>query len=63
MIYSRNIKKNDKIHHSNGKRDENHDVNSVGTEKAFDKIQHLHYKIICQTRDGRELPQHDKGHL
>ena len=36
---------------------------SLDTEKAFDKIQPFMIKNIQQTRNRRELPQHNKGHL
>lgn len=41
-------------------------VISIDTEKVFDKIQHdksIHDKNSQQTRNRRELPQHDTEHL
>lgn len=37
-------------------------VNSVAAEKVVEKIQHFHYKIMQQTKDRGELPQHE-GYL
>lgn len=36
---------------------------SIGVEKAFEKIQHSHDNNIQYTRNRKELPQPDKGHL
>ena len=45
MIYARNARmvqypQINMIHHNNKKKDKNHTIIAIGTEKAFDKIQH-----------------------
>ena len=44
-------------------KDKSHMIISIGVEKAFDKIQHSHDNKIQYTRNRKELPQPDKGHL
>ena len=36
---------------------------SVDTEKAFDRIQHSFIIKAQQTMWGRNIPQHNKGHI
>ena len=51
------------IYHINKRKDRNHMVTSIDTEKAFDKIQHsLMTKTLIKL--GLEgMFQHNKGHL
>jgi hypothetical protein len=48
--------------HINRSKDKNHLIISIDTEKTFDKIQH-HFMIKSsdETRNRRNVPQHNKG--
>ena len=53
------------IHHINILKDKNHMIISVDAEKAFDKIQHpfMILKNPPESRNGRNIPQHNKSHI
>ena len=52
------------IHHINILKDKNHMIISVDAEKAFDKIQHpFMIKNSPESRNRRNIPQHNKGYI
>ena len=53
------------IHHSNKLKNKNHMLISIDAEKAFDKIQHPFMIKTLQkvSIEGRNLIQHNKGHV
>ena len=53
------------IHHINILKDKNHMIISVDAEKAFDKIQHpfMILKNPPESRNRRNIPQHNKSHI
>jgi hypothetical protein len=52
------------IHHINRSKDKNHIIISIGAEEAFDKIQHpFTIKVPYDTRNRRNVPQHNKGYI
>ena len=52
------------IHHINKLKDKNHMIISTNAEKAFDKIQHpFMIKNSPESRNRRNIPQHDKSCL
>ena len=52
------------IHQINKLKSKNHMVISIGTEKAFDKIQYpFTIKILQKNGHRRNLPPHSKGHI
>ena len=52
------------LHHINRIKDKNHNIISIETEKAFDKIQRC-FMIESLNKRGTEgnTPQHNKGHM
>ena len=53
------------IYHINKLKDKNHMIISVDVEKAFDKIQHpfMIKKNSPESRDKRNIPQHNKSYI
>ena len=52
------------IHHINKLKAENHIIISIDAKKAFDKIQHpFMIKNSPESRNRRNIPQHDKSCL
>jgi hypothetical protein len=52
------------IQHINRSKDKNHMTISIDKEKAFDKIQHpFMIKSSDETRNRRNVPQHNKGYV
>ena len=51
------------IHHINKLKDENHMIISIGSEKAFDKIQHPFMILKKPLNQVGNVPQHNKGHI
>ena len=49
------------IHHLNKLKDKNHMIISIDAEKAFDKIQHPYDKNSPESRNRRNIPQHNKN--
>ena len=52
------------INHINKLKEKNHMINSIDTEKAFNKIQHpFMIKNPPESRHRGNLYQHNKGHI
>ena len=53
------------IHHINKLKDQNYMIISIDAEKAFDKIQHpfMIKKNSSESRNRRNIPQHDKSYI
>ena len=52
------------IHHINKLTDKNHMIISIDAEKAFDKIQYpLMIKNLLESRNRRNIPQHNKSYI
>ena len=55
------------IHHINKLKNKNHMIISIDAEKAFDKIQTTFMikkkKNPPESRNGRNIPQHNKSHI
>ena len=54
------------IHHIDKLKDKNHMIISIDAEKASDKIQHhlrLKKKTPPESRNKRNIPQHNKSHI
>ena len=52
------------IHHINKRKDKNHMIISIDTEKVFDRVQHpLMIKNTQQSGNIGRSPQHHKGHI
>ena len=53
------------IHHINKLKDKTHMIISIDAEKAFDKIQHpfMIKKNPPESRNRRNIPQHNKSHI
>ena len=54
------------IHHINKLKDKNHMIISIDAQKAFDKIQHpfmIKKKIPPESRNRRNIPQHNKSYI
>ena len=53
------------IHHINKLNDKKHMIITIYAEKAFDKIQHpfMIKKKPMQSRNRRNIPQHNKIHI
>ena len=55
------------IHHINKLKDKNHMIISIDAEKAFDKIQHPFMikkkKSLPESRNRRNIPQHNKSYI
>ena len=54
------------INRINKLKDKNHMIISIDAEKAFDKIQHpfmIKKKNPPQSRNRRNIPQHNKSHI
>ena len=52
------------IHPINKLKDKNYMIISIDVEKAFDKIQHLlMIKDILESRNRRNIPQHNKSYI
>ena len=52
------------IHHINKLKDKNHMIISIDAEKAFDKIQYpLMIKNLLESRNRRNIPQHNKSYI
>ena len=52
------------IYHINKLKDKTHMIISIDAEKAFDKIQHpLKIKNRPESRNRRNIPQHNKSHI
>ena len=52
------------IHHTNKLKNKNHMIISIDAEKAFDKIQHpFMIKIPPESRNRRNIPQHNKSYI
>ena len=51
------------IKHINKRKDKNHIIISIDTEKTFDKIQHPFILKLHQSWYRGNISQHNKGHL
>ena len=52
------------IHHINKLKDKNRMIISIDAEKAFDKIKHpFMIKNSPESRNRRNIPQHNKSHM
>ena len=52
------------IHHINKLKDKNYMIISIDAEKAFEKFNiHLWLKKPPETRNRRNIPQHDRSHI
>ena len=53
------------IHHINKLKDKKHMIILIDAEKAFDKIQHpfMIKKNFPESRNRRNIPQHNKSHI
>ena len=52
------------IHHFNKLKNKSHMIVSIDAEKAFDKIQHpFMIKNPLESRQKRNIPQHNKSHI
>ena len=51
------------IHHIKKLKDKNHTINSIDEEKAFDKIQHPFMIKTPESRNRRNIPQHNKSYI
>ena len=52
------------IHHINKLNNKNHMIISIDAEKAFDRIQHpFMTKNPPESRQKRNIPQHNKSHI
>ena len=51
------------IHHINNRKDKNHMIISIDTEKELDKIQHSFMIKTLSNGGGGSIPQHYKGHI
>ena len=51
-------------HHINKLKHKNHMIISIDAEKAFDKIQHpFMIKYSPESRNGRNIPHHNKSYI
>ena len=48
------------IHHNNKLKNKSHMIISIDAEKAFDKIQSFYDKNSPESRNRRNIPQHNK---
>ena len=52
------------IHHINNLKNKSHMIISIDAEKAFDKIQHpFMIKNLSESRNRRNIPQHNKSYI
>ena len=51
------------IYHINKLKNENHLIISIDAEKAFDKIQHPFMIKTPESRNRRNIPQHNKSYI
>jgi hypothetical protein len=51
------------IQHINRSKNKNLLIMSISAEKGFDKIQNLHDKSINETKNRRNVPQHNKNYI
>ena len=51
------------IHHINKLKDKNHITISIDAEKAFDRIQHPFMIKPPESRNRRNIPQHNKSYI
>ena len=59
-----NIRKSISVmHHFNKLKDKNHMIISIDAEKAFDKIQHPFMRNSPESRNRRNIPQHNKSYI
>ena len=58
-----NIHKSINVIHINKLKDKNHMVISIDADKAFDKIQHPFMIKTLQSRNRRNIPQHNKSYM
>ena len=51
------------IHHINKLKNKSHTIISIDAEKAFDKIQHSFMINSPESRNRRNIPQHNKSYI
>ena len=51
------------IHHINKLKNKSHMIISIDAEKAFDKIQSIYDKNPPESRNRRNIPQHNKSYI
>jgi hypothetical protein len=51
------------IQHIHRRKDKNHSIIAIDTEKAFDKIQSFHDKSSYETRNRRTITQHTNDYI
>ena len=51
------------IHHINKLKNKTHMIISIDAEKAFDKIQHPFMIKTPESRNRRNIPQHNKSYI
>ena len=51
------------IHHINELKDKNHMIISIDAEKAFEKFNTHYDKNSPESRNRRNIPQHNKSHI
>jgi hypothetical protein len=51
------------IQHINRSKDKNHMILSIDAVKAFDKIQHHFMRKSEETRNKRNVPEHNKASI
>ena len=51
------------IHHINKLKNKSHMIISIDAEKAFDKIQHPFMIKTPESRNRRNIPQHNKSYI
>ena len=51
------------IHHINKLKNKNHMIISIDAEKALDKIQHPFMINTPESRNRRNIPQHNKSYI
>ena len=51
------------IHHINKLKNKSHMIISIDAEKAFDKIQHPFMIKTPESRNRRNIPQHNESHI
>jgi hypothetical protein len=51
------------IYHINRNKDKNHMIISIDAERAFENSTTFHDKSSDETRNRRNVPQHNKGYI
>ena len=51
------------IHHNNKLKNKSHMIISIDAEKPFDKVQHPFMKKPPESRNRRNIPQHNKSYI